>query len=57
MFHVETTAWEGEHTYEAPAEPKPEPEPSTATERTPNAEVKAVNASFASYGSYFWSKN
>ena len=53
MFHVETTAWEGEHAYEALAEP----EAPKATEKTPNAQEKPADDKYASYGSYFWSKN
>jgi hypothetical protein len=51
MFHVETTAWEGEHAYEAPAKPQPH----KATEKAPNPAEKLADGTFASYGSYFWS--
>jgi len=52
MFHVETTAWEGEHAYEAPAKS----EPPKATEKVPNHAEKLADGTFASYRSYFWSK-
>jgi hypothetical protein len=52
MFHVETTAWEGEHAYEAPATTAPP----KATEKTPNDQERPADGTFASYGSHFWSK-
>ena len=48
MFHVETTAWEGEHAYEALAK--------VATPPPPEDE-KIPEGSFATYGNYFWPKN
>jgi len=59
MFHVETTAWEGEHAYELPSEKKRE-EPvkqaaQQAVQEQPQLPLKNENT-FASYGSYFWSK-
>jgi len=53
MFHVETTAWEGEHAYEAPP-------PAQVEEKTPVENQKAGDKrpgdSLAEYGGYFWSK-
>ena len=51
MFHVETTAWEGEHAYEVPS-----PEPSRATGISPKEQERPTDHTFASYGSYFWSR-
>ena len=49
MFHVETTAWEGEHAYETPDLPRTE---------EPQAKVSQKDATntFANYANYFWSK-
>jgi len=52
MFHVETTAWEGEHAYEAPAQSAPH----KATRQSVENEERPADDTFASYGSYFWSK-
>ena len=54
MFHVETTAWEGEHAYAA--QPEPGPEPPTSTEKMPKEQDKSDHTPFASYSGYFWSK-
>jgi hypothetical protein len=52
MFHVETTAWEGEHAYEAPSASEP-PRP---TGTSLKEQERPADRTFASYGSYFWSK-
>lgn len=49
MFHVETTAWEGQHAYEAP-------QASELREKTATVDEKSANGGIADYGSYFWSK-
>jgi hypothetical protein len=51
MFHVETTAWEGEHTYEEPTQS----DPHKATEKLVDNQERSAGE-FASYGSYFSSK-
>jgi hypothetical protein len=52
MFHVETTAWEGEHAW------KPKGVNTTAKSSIlEGGESKSRNeAAFANYGSYFWSE-
>lgn len=49
MFHVETTAWEGQHAYEAPQASEP-------PEKIATVDEKSVDGGIAEYGSYFWSK-
>jgi Mitochondrial export protein Som1 len=47
MYHVETTAWEGEHAYFAPS----------AATKSKSVDVKQSTADmFVEYGKYFWSK-
>jgi len=53
MFHVETTAWEGQLAYEAPTAQ----EASEVPKKTPVVQEKPEKSSFAAYGGYFWSKN
>jgi len=49
MFHVETTAWEGQHAYEAP-------QASELPEKIATVDQKSANGGIADYRSYFWSK-
>lgn len=52
MFHVETTAWEGEHAYTGPRAST-----NTAEAKAKNIDVKQEKADlFAEYGKFFWSK-
>lgn len=50
MFHVETTAWEGEHAYEAPSMPIAVVEP-TNSKRV----MKTADQAFATYSNAFGS--
>ena len=49
MFHVETTAWEGEHAWQLSR--------TTTLTSQKSGEESALDskAAFAKYGSYFWS--
>ena len=51
MFHVETTAWEGEHAYTGPRAT------TVTSENKKDIDVKQERADlFAEYGQFFWSK-
>jgi|SRR5271170_8244955 len=50
MFHVETTAWEGEHAYVPPTK-RAQP-----VEQVVQQQPAKYENGFASYGNYFWSK-
>jgi hypothetical protein len=52
MFHVETTAWEGEHAYNGPRAPT-----NTTNNKAKDIDVKQEKADVsAAYQEFFWSK-
>ncbi|EXJ94794.1 hypothetical protein A1O1_03192 [Capronia coronata CBS 617.96] len=58
VFHVETTAWEGEHAWTPPAKSQPTAELTTKDTATSTSEEDSIGDtnSFANYGNYFWSR-
>lgn len=58
MFHVETTAWEGEHAYDVPAaiaSPSP-PQIKQDVPASTSKDSDGVSKRFAEYSDLFWSK-